>query len=398
MNPLMPRSIRHFLCLSALIFGSTYCHGTEQVPDKLIHGNQTNDLYATPLEQLFTADNPKPRSLRPVSTACWRGYEATWRIHNDTLQLFLLKECHTENAIPLRRFFPDAKEGTPIDATWYTGTVRSGSGERVYEKVTHRNQREHEQFFRIEQGKVISVSKENPVTLKVVAYNIKHGRGMDGKVDLKRIAEVLKRTEADLIALQEIDKNCTRSGKVDIAKELGTMLGMEHRFAKFMDYQGGEYGLAILSRFPIVASTRHPLPDGAEPRCALEVQVRPPNLYAISFVCIHNDWTDDAIRVKQVRALMEAIPFSPGRRLLLAGDFNAKRSEASMRLLSDAGWNILEKKGAANTFPSDVPKTEIDFLVLRGFEVRSAEHRVIDERIASDHRPIEATFRLRWRD
>jgi len=398
----LPRHSRHprypvaILCLvSALLALSTFA--TEQEPDALIYQGQTNDLYAAPLESYFTADNPKPRTLRPVSTACHRGYKATWQIVDKQLQLLALNECHTAKPLPMTRFFPKRKGGGPFDASWFTGVIRAGSGEQIHEVGSHRNQREHEWYFQVEAGKVVKVTRQNPMQLKVVAHNIKHGRGMDNRVDLERIATVLKQTGADLIALQEVDKVCTRSGKIDIAQELGSALGMTNHFGAFMDFQGGEYGLAILSRFPVIKSVRHQLPEGAEPRCALEVVVLPPNMVPMSFVSIHNDWTDDAIRVKQVRAMITALEDSP-RPVILAGDFNAKPGAASMKLVADAGWQILKKDGGRLTYPSGTPSVEIDYVAVRGLENPLIEHRVIDERIASDHRPIMALLRPRWRD
>lgn len=228
-------------------------------------------------------------------------------------------------------------------------------------------------------------------TLRVVSYNIKHGRGMDGVVDLNRIADVIRKLDPDLLALQEVDKFCERSGSRDIAKELGEMLNMEHSFGKFMDYQGGEYGMAVLSRFPIKESYRHPLPDGAEPRCALEVEVQVDGMRSpLSFVGIHNDWTNEAIRVKQIDALLTAIQ-DRQHPIILAGDFNGERSDQSMQPLQMAPWTILGK-GDEKTFPSDDPRVEIDFIVLRGFPESSIEHDVIDEKVASDHRPILASI------
>lgn len=113
----------------------------------------------------------------------------------------------------------------------------------------------------------------SPIT--IVSYNILHGKGMDGKIDLERIAAVIAKESPDLVTLQEVDQNCARSGNNDQAAELGRLLKMNHRFGKFMNLQGGEYGMAVLSRFPIEKTIRHQLPPGAEPRCALEIQVRP---------------------------------------------------------------------------------------------------------------------------
>ena len=177
-------------------------------------------------------------------------------------------------------------------------------------------------------------------TLRVVSYNIRHGVGMDGKLDLDRTAAVLRRLEPDLVALQEVDERCRRSGGVDQAEALGKALGMEHRFGEFMDYDGGRYGLAVLSRFPVKATRRHELPRGAEPRCALEVEVEVPGLgQPVSFTCVHNDWTKEAIRVNQMRALVAAL--GERRPALVAGDYNGDPGSESLAVLADAGWRIL---------------------------------------------------------
>jgi endonuclease/exonuclease/phosphatase family metal-dependent hydrolase len=144
--------------------------------------------------------------------------------------------------------------------------------------------------------------------LRVVSYNIRHGQGMDGRVDLERIARILESLRPDLVALQEVDRGCTRSGDADQAAVLGRRLGLHHAFAAFMEYQGGEYGLAVLSRHPVEEVRRHVLPPGAEPRTALEVRVRPPGASSpLSFVSIHLDWTREELREAQMAALVEAL-------------------------------------------------------------------------------------------
>lgn len=231
--------------------------------------------------------------------------------------------------------------------------------------------------------------------LRVVSYNIRHGAGMDGRVDLGRTAAVLRRLAPDLVALQEVDERCRRSGGVEQAAELGRLLGMEHRFGTFMDHDGGRYGLAVLSRLPVREARRHELPRGAEPRCALEVEVEVPGLAGpLSFTCVHNDWTQEALRVAQVRALLEAL--GAGDRLaVLIGDFNGEPGSDSLALLAAAGWTVVAKDGppeSRQTWPSDAPAREIDHVAVRGLPPFTVEHRVIDERDASDHRPLAATF------
>ena len=224
-------------------------------------------------------------------------------------------------------------------------------------------------------------------SLKILSYNIKHGRGMDDRVDLKRTAEVIRSFSPDVVTLQEVDKNCTRSGSIDLTQELAGILKMEGRFGKFMDFQGGEYGMAVLSKFPIISDQVHVLPRGAEPRCALEVRVNPGKDWGeIRLFGIHHDWTRESLRVTQCKALLQKIGQQTGP-VILAGDFNAGRNSQSVRLLVDSGFEILTND-PANTFPSDRPKVEIDFIMCKGLPLGRFTHKVVAENIASDHRPV----------
>ena len=229
--------------------------------------------------------------------------------------------------------------------------------------------------------------------LRVMSYNIHHGEGMDGKIDIERIAKVISKENPDLVALQEVDKFCTRSGKRDMAAELSELLGMEHIFGKAMDFQGGEYGLAVLSKLPIVEKSLHRLPKGDEPRCALEVKVKIgnyPNL--VSFICIHNSWNSEDIRIKQTNKLLELLG-ELDHPVVLAGDFNAKREDDPMMILKHADWTILSYQSKKMSVYA-APDSQIDFFVISDFPHTSVESRVVDETIASDHRPIFAEIIL----
>src|SRR5215218_9695885 len=91
------------------------------------------------------------------------------------------------------------------------------------------------------------------VRLSVMSYNIHVGVGMDKKLDLARIAEVIKRHRVDIVGLQEVDRGVERTGRADEIRELARLTGMDYAFAHNLDYQGGQYGVAVLSRFPILA-------------------------------------------------------------------------------------------------------------------------------------------------
>ena len=99
-----------------------------------------------------------------------------------------------------------------------------------------------------------------PVVLRVMTYNIHHAEGLDGKVDLERIANVIRQSNADIVALQEVDKNTRRTGGIDMPADLARLTGMNVAFGANLDnFQGGQYGTAILSRFPFESYENHRL-------------------------------------------------------------------------------------------------------------------------------------------
>ena len=145
--------------------------------------------------------------------------------------------------------------------------------------------------------------------------------------------------------------------------------------------------MAVLSKFPIIDHQVYKLPGGAEPRCALEISVNGGAKFGeINFVGIHNDWTQEKLRVAQSKALIERLEKRKGA-VILAGDFNAGRESESIGLFLKSGFQILAEV-KINTFPSNQPKVEIDFIMSRGIKYKRFYHSVVDQKIASDHRPV----------
>ena len=224
-------------------------------------------------------------------------------------------------------------------------------------------------------------------TIKVLAYNIKHGEGMDGTVDLARAAQVIRALDPDLVTLQEIDNQTTRTEGVDQARRLGELTGMHRAFGDFMEYRGGHYGMALLSRYPIVEFTNHRLPDGEEPRSALAARVLIGGSgEEVIFVGIHLYRTPEE-RLAQAERIVELFK-DETTPVILAGDFNSTPDSDVLQLL-ERWWRIPKKPDDRLTFPSVNPRREIDFIMYRPaqrFEV--VEYRVIEEPLASDHRPV----------
>jgi endonuclease/exonuclease/phosphatase family metal-dependent hydrolase len=230
--------------------------------------------------------------------------------------------------------------------------------------------------------------------LRVLTYNIHHGEGVDGVLDLERIAAVITESGADLVALQEVDVRAARTGSVDQLDTLARLTGMTGVFTPFMDFQGGQYGLAVLSRYPIQRAWPIELPPGTlEPRSALAVEVMIPGHASVTFVSLHLDWLgDDAERYAQARALVAGL--EDEHSVILAGDFNDRPGSRTNELFERTYVNTPKPRGASSTFPAPGPPAEIDFVMYRpafGFAGTAA---VLGETTASDHRPVLAT--LEW--
>lgn len=230
-------------------------------------------------------------------------------------------------------------------------------------------------------------------SVRMLSYNVRHGEGMDGKVDLARIARVVRSLNPDLVALQEIDKATGRTGRVDQMKELGGLTGMHYAFGSFMDYAGGEYGMGILSAVPIREAVNFALPPGYEPRSALAARVEVGDASReILFVGVHLFETAEE-RLAQAAKLVELFKDEVAP-VILAGDFNSGPDSGVIKLLKRY-WEVPDKGDDHLTWPSDNPEVEIDYIMFRPadrFEV--IEHRLVHEPLASDHRPLLLELRV----
>ncbi len=244
-----------------------------------------------------------------------------------------------------------------------------------------------------------TVSSSGEAVLRVLSYNLHHGEGVDGRLDLERIAHVIRSARPDLVALQEVDRGAQRTGKVDQAAEYMRLTGLNGWFGGAMPFQGGEYGQALLSRWPLRDPRVVPLPGTAErePRIAVSARVDVPVIGRICFAGVHLDATrSDEDRWAQVGSLLwefggDVVP------TLLAGDFNdTPESRVMERMLANhAAWVDTAAEGAAPTVPAESPRSRIDFILARPRgRWRTEESTVLPEAVASDHRPLLAV--LRW--
>lgn len=231
--------------------------------------------------------------------------------------------------------------------------------------------------------------------LRVLTYNIHHGEGVDGKLDLARIAKVITDSRADIVALQEVDQKTKRVDGIDEAAEIARLAGLQHAYGKAIDYQGGAYGQALLSRWPLEKFAVHQLPNPQstpekviEQRIAISAWVQPPGLKPFRFVGTHLDATrDDTARRQQATRLIELFT-QDGVPTILVGDLNSRPETPAMKTLF-AAFTDASAASPAFTIPSKKPTGRIDYVLLHPAGVwKTKSSHVLPEEVASDHRPV----------
>jgi len=233
--------------------------------------------------------------------------------------------------------------------------------------------------------------------LTVMTYNIHHAEGMDGKLDVARIGRVIAKQKPDLVALQEVDAGAKRTNGVMQPGELARQLKMHHAYGPAMDFQGGKYGNAVLSRFPIVETRVIALPhkpgDQREPRSAVATIVKLSSRREIAFVSTHFDHTSRAPdRLEQAKALNQRLG-DVREPAILAGDFNCDPESPPMQELESA-WDLASDPEQL-TCPADRPRLRIDHVLVRPRAAwKVIESKVVEEPIASDHRPVVVRLKL----
>lgn len=231
-------------------------------------------------------------------------------------------------------------------------------------------------------------------TLRILTYNIYHGETTDGRVDMDLFASIINEVKPDLVALQEVDKHAKRTGVIDITEELSKRTKLKGYFVKHRDFQGGEYGNAILSRFPVngidVIEGYRSTETGITIPCA---KIKLSRKTEVIFAGAHlSTRTED--RRQQARQLMDYYLAANQAPMIITGDLNAEPHHEEIRML-------FEKFAEADMTYSNTFSTrgklekKIDYILLpRNDQWKVLETKAICRGDASDHCAFFAVVRF----
>lgn len=239
-----------------------------------------------------------------------------------------------------------------------------------------------------------SINENRAPVIKVMSYNIHHGNppGDEARIDMDAIIQTIREEDPDIVALQEVDVNVIRSGKIDQAAVLAKALKMQLFFSKAIDFDGGDYGLVILSKHRLSSKKVHKLSmaadSTAEPRILQSVIVHMPNSVPFVFANTHLDVLNTGNRLLQAKEIVglakqEKLP------MILAGDWNAAPGSPTLAIFEQAFTKTCTQ--CPVTCPEEGEEGAIDFIAYtRNSHFKTREHRVLDNNKSSDHYPVVA--------
>ena len=242
-------------------------------------------------------------------------------------------------------------------------------------------------------------NQDSPGTFRVMTYNIHHGQGLDGKEDLQRIADLIKREKADIVALQEVDKGVQRTARRDLPAEFAALTGLTCVFSNNYHFQGGEYGNAVLTRFPITqwTNTYYKMLRPGEQRGILQLVLNVHG-HALVFMDTHVDFRgDDSERLMNAAEIKRLIEQYRGRPMILCGDFNDTPTSRTHQKIAEVFTDAWTDVGVGDglTIPAEKPRKRIDYIWIGKDSSLVPVKLWVPESAASDHLPVVAELQFK---
>ena len=224
--------------------------------------------------------------------------------------------------------------------------------------------------------------------LKLMSYNIRNAKGMDNVRNVQRIVNVINNEAPDVVAVQELDSMTTRSNQTYVLAEVAERTQMHASYAPAISFQGGKYGIGILSKEQPIAIRTFPLPGREEERMLMVAEFKD-----YVFACTHLSLTEED-RLASLEIIKNSANTS-NKPFFLAGDLNDTPESPFIQSLQKDFQVLTNTKKP--TYPAPEPRETIDYIAAwkgttGNFANLSAQ--VVEEALASDHRPITVTLRM----
>lgn len=236
--------------------------------------------------------------------------------------------------------------------------------------------------------KLEAIGEAQKSDLRIMCYNVRNGRGMDNVEDFDRIARVIEDAEPSVVAIQELDSATQRSGGRYVLGELAQRTLMYPVYAPAIDFGGGKYGVGVLSKEKPLRTYTVALPGREEQRVLQVVEFEQ---YVVANCHLSLTKAD---RESSMKILTDRLK-GCDKPVFLAGDMNSPPSSDEQKFLCQTFVYLSDT--TQNTYPAPKPTTCIDYILgLKGDErFTLLRRRVVDEAVASDHRPLYIDVRLK---
>lgn len=225
--------------------------------------------------------------------------------------------------------------------------------------------------------------------VNILSYNVHNCIGMDKEYNYRRIANVISQTSPDIVALQELDSVTVRNKGIHALGELEKLTGMHGTYAAVIPFQGGSYGIGILSREIPIKYKIIPMPGREEKRTLIIAEFKD-----YVFCATHQSLTpeDQLLAVPLIEKALQNVD----KPIFMAGDMNS--APASVPQLELAKHFATLNDTTSYTFPADRPNRCIDYIYgysKNGYRFDVQYRKVIEDTISSDHRPVQVIVQVK---
>ena len=219
-------------------------------------------------------------------------------------------------------------------------------------------------------------------SIRMMTYNIRNGKGMDDKINYERTASVINKIHPDVVAVQEIDSVTGRSeGKYTLG-EIAKLTGMNACFAPAISFDGGKYGIGVLSKEKPLDFHYIALPGREERRAFLVVEFKNYIFCSVHLSLTHKD---QLISLPIIRNELAKY----AKPVFFAGDLNATPKDRTIKELGKCFLILTDQ--SMPTWPADKPVDCLDYIITtksNAANLQVTHCEVINDAVTSDHRGV----------